>query len=294
MPNDISNLSDPLPHSQIYFHTPSPAARETFLYPTCLGHFYCDKNYHISRSSYDSFLLMLITKGKGIVSTPNIPGLEATFEAGHIVLIDCYEPHMYCATGNLEFYWIHFDGINARAYYDYLIGLYGHIISPTTEQTQAVLKNMQLLLQGFSSNSGLSEILLGKYLTDILSFPAHSENFFYKNPGLPDSAPQGQQTTSAAVSYMRQHLSDDITTDKLAAGLSLSPYYFIRLFKKEYGLPPHQYLLSLRMESACFYLRSTAKTIKDIAFSCGFKSENNFCIAFKKQIGLTPTEYRNK
>ncbi len=293
MPNDMINLSDPLPHSQIYFHTPSPTARETFLYPTCLGHFYCDKNYYISRSSYDSFLLMLIVKGRGIVSTPHTPGLECGFEAGQLVLIDCYEPHMYCATGNLEFYWMHFDGINARAYYQYLTDIYGQIITPTAEQFQAILQNMQLLQQGFSSNQGLSEILLGKYLTDILSFPAHSENYFYKNPQQ-DSVPQGQQTTSAAVSYMRQHLNDDITTQKLAAGLSLSPYYFIRLFKKEYGMPPHQYLLSLRLESACFYLRSTPKTIKDIAFSCGFKSENNFCIAFKKQMGITPTEYRNK
>lgn len=293
MPN-LSNLTDPLPHSQIYFHTPSPTARETFLYPNCLGHFYCDRNYHISRSSYDSYLLMLIVKGNGIVSTPHIPGLETTFEQGQIVLIDCYEPHMYRATGNLEFYWVHFDGISAKAYYHYLVGLYGHIISPSQEQFAAVLQNMELLLQGFSSNRGLSELLLGKYLTDILSFPAHLENRFYKNPQLPGLLPPKHQATEAAVSYMRQHLCDDITTEKLAEHLSLSPYYFIKLFKKEYGVPPHQYLLSLRLESACFYLRSTEKTIKDIAFSCGFKSENNFCIAFKRHTGETPTEYRNK
>ena len=288
----MNNLTNPLPDSRIYFHTPSPIAKATFLYPICLGHFYCDENYHISRSAYDSFLMMYIVKGHGIVSTPDTAGFEDTFEKGQLVLIDCYEPHMYKAIDNLEFYWVHFDGINARAYYEYLLALYGHVISLSEEQGKAVLQNMQLLLRGFSSNQGLSEILLGKYLTDCLSFPAHAENHFHKAPHTQQTTPPKQQTTSAAVSYMRQHINEDITVDKLAARFSLSPYYFIRLFKKDYGVPPHQYLLSLRLDSACFYLRSTQKTIKEIAFSCGFKSENNFCIAFRKQMGMTPTEYR--
>lgn len=290
----MANLTDPLPHSQIYFHTPSPIARTSFLHPICLGHFYCDKNYCVSRSSYDSFLIMLIAKGNGIAAVPDSKGFESSFQKNQIVLIDCYKPHIYRATGDLEFYWVHFDGINARAYYEYLTGLYGHIISLSPEQFNAVTQNMKLLLQAFSSNCGLSELLLGKYLTDILSFPAHSEHTFHKNPQASSSSPSGPQTTGAAVSYMRQHLDEDITIEKLASSLSISPYYFIRLFKKEFGMPPHQYLLSLRLDSACFYLRTTQKTIKDIAFSCGFKSENNFCIAFKKQIGLTPTEYRNE
>ena len=290
------NLTNPLPESQIYFHTPSPIAKETFLYPICLGHFYCDENYYISRSAYDSFLIMLVVKGHGILSTPDTAGLENTFTEGQLVLIDCYEPHMYKATGELEFYWVHFDGINARAYYEYLYNLYGHIIDLSKEQRKALLQNMKLLLHGFSSSEGLSEILLGKYLTDCLSFPAHMENRFYKAPirHTKEVYTFNSQSVSTAVAYMRRHIAEDITVEKLAARVSLSPYYFIRLFKKEYGVPPHKYLLSLRLDSACFYLRSTQKTIKDIAFSCGFKSENNFCIAFKKQLGITPSGYRNQ
>ncbi len=291
------NLTNPLPESQIYFHTPSNVARATFLYPICIGHFYCDKDYHISRSAYDSFLMMLVVDGHGILSTPDTEGLEAPFKEGQLVLIDCYEPHMYKANGDLEFYWVHFDGINARAYYEYLYSMYGHVIDLSEEQSTALLKNMELLLHCFSSKQGLSEILLAKYLTDCLSFPAHMENRFFKAPlQLPakEASAINSQTTSAAVSYMRRHMAEDITVETLADRVSLSPYYFIRLFKKEYGVPPHQYLLSLRLDSACFYLRSTQKTIKDIAFSCGFKSENNFCIAFKKQLGITPTNYRNQ
>lgn len=290
------NLTNPLPESQIYFHTPSNVARATFLYPICIGHFYCDEKYHISRSAYDSFLMMLIVKGQGILSTPDTAGFESSFKEGQLVLIDCYEPHMYKATGDLEFYWVHFDGINARAYYEYLYNMYGHIADLSEEQCKALLQNMELLLSGFSSNRGLSEILLGKYITDCLSFPAHMENRFYKASShqAKEATAFSSQTTSAAVAYMRRHMAEDITVETLADRVSLSPYYFIRLFKKEYGVPPHQYLLSLRLDSACFYLRSTQKTIKDIAFSCGFKSENNFCIAFKKQLGITPTNYRNQ
>ncbi len=298
----MHNITDALPQSQIYFHTPSSIARATFLYPICTGHFYCDKNYLVSRSSYDSFLMILAVNGQGILSTPDMAGSEKSFKKGQLVLIDCYEPHMYKSTGDLEFYWVHFDGINARAYYEYLNSQYGHVIDLSKEQATALLSNMKLLLHGLSSNQGLSEILLGKYLTDCLSFPAHMENCFFKSPSQHHNelssgkaAVSAPKTTSkAAVAYMRRHMSEDISIESIASAISLSPYYFIRLFKKDYGVSPHQYLMSLRLDSACFFLRSTQRTIKDIAFSCGFKSENSFCIAFKKQLGLTPTAYRNQ
>ena len=44
----------PLPESRIYFCTPTALIRREFLYPICLGHFFCDSTYHVERSSYDS------------------------------------------------------------------------------------------------------------------------------------------------------------------------------------------------------------------------------------------------
>lgn len=59
------NTQEPGPLSETYFHTPSPLAKKTFLYPVCLGHYYCDEEYCVARNNYDSFLMMLVVKGQG-------------------------------------------------------------------------------------------------------------------------------------------------------------------------------------------------------------------------------------
>ena len=105
---------------------------------------------------------------------------------------------------------------------------------------------------------------------------------------------ENESQLTRAKAYIDKRLNTRVPVKEVSDHVRLEVNYFTRIFKKEYGVPPHQYLLSLRLDSACFYLRSTQKTIKDIAFSCGFKSENNFCIAFKKQLGITPTNYRNQ
>ncbi|MCA5960134.1 helix-turn-helix transcriptional regulator [Blautia sp. RD014234] len=64
------------------------------------------------------------------------------------------------------------------------------------------------------------------------------------------------------------------------------------MLQKETGMTPHSYLTSIRLQQAVYYLKTTNRTIKDIAYACGFQSENSFCITFKKQIGYTPSEYR--
>jgi AraC family transcriptional regulator len=69
-------------------------------------------------------------------------------------------------------------------------------------------------------------------------------------------------------------------------------YAFARWFKSTFGVPPHRYVLQRRIERAQALLRATALPLTHIALECGFYSASHFSTVFKKNIGVTPTEYR--
>lgn len=284
--------TSPFPGSEIFFHSPTPFAREAFLYPLCLGHYFCGDDYEVDRKRFDSYLLMYIVKGEGYVITPRE---SYSFREHQAILIDCRKPHRYGASGSLEFYWMHFDGLCGEKYMEYLQSA-NHFPLPLNMGTRQEVQQMfATLLHQFASGS-FTEIQLGKYLTDLLTLLSQPQpvSDTLSSDALKGCAGSAAEACTKAAAYMRQNFTRPVTAKETAAFVSLSPYYFIRCFKEQYGLTPHQYLMNLRLDSARFYLSTTKKTVKEIGFACGFQSENSFCIAFKKQVGVTPTCYRNK
>lgn len=92
--------------------------------------------------------------------------------------------------------------------------------------------------------------------------------------------------------YINANLHQEISIDTMAGLAYLSPYYFIRLFKKSTGETPHQFILRKRMEKAKHLLRNTDKSITQIATDTGYGYLCNFSNAFKQANGMTPTYYR--
>lgn len=166
------NTQEPGPFSETYFHTPSPLAKKTFLYPVCLGHYYCDEEYCVARNNYDSFLMMLVVKGQGYAESLGEKAFRKKIGEKQLVLMDCYAPHMYGADSEMEFYWIHFDGINAGAYFRYLTEVYGTVLTLTDSQANVFLHKFRMLLEALSSDQGIAENLLGYFVTDLLTFPS--------------------------------------------------------------------------------------------------------------------------
>nr|MCR5100332.1 AraC family transcriptional regulator [Butyrivibrio sp.] len=95
-----------------------------------------------------------------------------------------------------------------------------------------------------------------------------------------------------ATSYIAENFKEKISINKISKIAGFSPYYFTRVFKKETGLTPHQYLISTRISAAKYSLASTQLSIEEIASTCGFDDTSAFCYTFRKWEGLTPTEYR--
>lgn len=84
----------------------------------------------------------------------------------------------------------------------------------------------------------------------------------------------------------------DVCLEKLAARISVSKDRLIRVFKKQFGTTPMQYIINKRIERAQIYLVLDKYSIKEIAVLTGFKSQSFFCVQFKKKTGLSPHAYR--
>ncbi|HEX4511079.1 MAG TPA: helix-turn-helix transcriptional regulator [Burkholderiaceae bacterium] len=81
---------------------------------------------------------------------------------------------------------------------------------------------------------------------------------------------------------------------RLASVSSVSEAHFARSFKQAYGLPPHRYLLTRRIERATTLLRETDASITDIAFRTGWNSLGTFGRVFRAITGDSPSAVRER
>jgi AraC-like DNA-binding protein len=83
-----------------------------------------------------------------------------------------------------------------------------------------------------------------------------------------------------------------LDVDDLAAAAGLSRAHFSREFRRTFGLSPHAYLLTRRLERAAALLRNTDRTVAEICLDVGLTSVGSFTTSFKRAHGMTPTAYR--
>jgi len=82
--------------------------------------------------------------------------------------------------------------------------------------------------------------------------------------------------------------------DGLAAEAGYSRYHFVRTFRATFGSTPGRYLSGRRIERAKDLLRGANLTVTEICFVVGFSSLGSFSARFKKAVGLSPSEYRDR
>lgn len=93
--------------------------------------------------------------------------------------------------------------------------------------------------------------------------------------------------------YIHSHLNENITVSQLADVFRYNEKYLSTFFHKSAGIPLKQYIIKEKMDAAKGMLNDTTKSISEIGYSLGFTDSHNFSKAFKKQVGITPTKYRN-
>lgn len=92
--------------------------------------------------------------------------------------------------------------------------------------------------------------------------------------------------------WMAEHLQKRLTVEELADRMSMSVRNFERVFTREVGTTPAQYVLQMRVEMARRQLERTANGLKQVAAAAGFGSVPVMRRAFTRLLGITPLRYR--
>lgn len=96
------------------------------------------------------------------------------------------------------------------------------------------------------------------------------------------------------IAYMKKMLGKELTLERIARACGMSVSALESKFRATYGVSVYRYLIDLRMEEARRLLSKTSYTVTEIAARCGYENLFYFCNVFKKQNGMTPTEYRKQ
>lgn len=96
------------------------------------------------------------------------------------------------------------------------------------------------------------------------------------------------------IAFMQENFQTEMKLQELASMSCLSVNSFLRYFKKALNTTPVEYLLNLRINAASQLLRTSAKSVTEIAFETGFSDSNYFTRVFKRIMHVKPTEYRKK
>ncbi|SDM68322.1 GlxA family transcriptional regulator [Allokutzneria albata] len=112
------------------------------------------------------------------------------------------------------------------------------------------------------------------------------------------SIPLEPVSTTRRVEDLRHHITRNIaeplTVADLAMHAHVSERQLTRIFKTELGTTPAAYLEAARVEAARNRLESTEDALERVASACGFNTIDTLIRAFRRQLGMTPTEYRKR
>lgn len=138
------------------------------------------------------------------------------------------------------------------------------------------------------------------YLPDVLSFDHYEQLRKWYTDKLSASCrnimmrkeQQSSSVVDKAKEYIGARYNKDISLDDVSREVDISPYYFSKIFKEETGENFIEYVTGIRIAKAKELLQNTELSMKEICGEVGYSDPNYFSRTFKKNVGVTPTEYK--
>jgi len=97
-----------------------------------------------------------------------------------------------------------------------------------------------------------------------------------------------------SIEYIEDNLQNDITINKVASSINISPFYYQKMFILLCGISPSEYIRNRRLSLAGKEIQTTNKKIIDIAYLYGYESQDSFTKAFTRFHGINPSNARKQ
>lgn len=131
------------------------------------------------------------------------------------------------------------------------------------------------------------ELRLSGYLHRLLHTMAFSPNTYVPRE-------YTDERITKIIQYINENYNHITDIEQIAEHFFLSKYHLCRFFRKNLGVSLVGYLNTVKITEACSLLRQGEGNMSRIAMECGFNSSSYFCKVFKKERGISPTDYRKK
>ncbi len=282
----------PLPDEGIRFITPDFLVRKLAThpltqncYPLGFGYYPNAQNHQMERLQHDDNLLLFCTQGEG---EARIAHQNFRLLTGELLLLPRGKAHSYQASRQQPWtlYWLHFDGLTSDLMMDRLLQLAEGAVLKTDLQAK--------LLGDFGSLMNLRDggyqldnfIHASHHIAQMLSFIA-----LISRPRL--KLKSGRYLDLDRIhSLMQEKLHQQLDLDTIAASVSLSKYHFSKKYKELTGYSPIQHFIHLKMQSACYQLDISDKSVQEVAAELGYDDAYYFSRLFSKVLGISPSQYR--
>lgn len=232
---------------------------------------------------------------------------DITLTAGHMYMLPSYTPHSYECDPGFDFYYLfvyqkeqnstdHFDlydfsyEINANEgaslLFEHYCTLYPQLNLPSHDADaflnhrayhEYINEYMQMKTYERMQLHGMVEILLSYFVKH-----AHPKAII------------SDKRIAAVLNFVQQNLNATITVEQLADKACLTKSHLIRTFRQSMGITPLQYVIQKKIQFAQTLLLGSEMSIQEISQSIGIDDTSYFIRLFKKNIGFTPQEYRQK
>lgn len=104
--------------------------------------------------------------------------------------------------------------------------------------------------------------------------------------------PRDREHALAGLAIIEARATEELSLAEVAASTGLSPFHFLRVFRRVLGVTPHQALVNARLRQAVALLRDTAMPVTEVAYGVGFGDLSNFVRTFRRQVGWSPKAFR--
>jgi AraC-like DNA-binding protein len=102
----------------------------------------------------------------------------------------------------------------------------------------------------------------------------------------------GKEEIALGKEYIESHWQEPFNIDKIAKAATLSKSHFVRLFKKNTGVTPHEYYVSYKIGKLKEKLLDSNLTIAQAFAECNMDYNGHTARQFKERVGVSPSEYR--
>jgi AraC-like DNA-binding protein len=259
---------------------------------------YCFCGYHDCPSGYaygptvrDEHILHFVTRGAGYYkinrSTFRVSsGSSFMLFPGHIL------HYQADRTDPWEYYWVGFEGRDAQAVLD-TCGLAPSSPVVTHKDPDKMRRLFQRLQASAAKQSIRADMEAMSLFYCILTMVVGDIAAARGMPDGREGVEEENEHVRKAVAYIQENYFDcNLSVDGIAGSVFLERSYFSTLFRDHMGMPPHNFLIKIRMENACRMLSESSVSVKKVSCSVGYPEQSYFVKVFEKYVGTSPTEYR--